>query len=197
MTVLAHVWTPEGFVVGADGRGWIGTDCIDDLKKLIRLTGPGVNLICGFSGATRIGSFDLSEETKNIGGLLSGQHLGEQYIEGFAESLRRHFTDEINAEFKKHSTFALLVGYVKNRPQWWVCRMGANFRPEKKLPMDRYSCVMTGHDDCGKLLFTAHSLREGEDGLRRYIECCIAHDDKYGGEIQIETIPCPVKSNHL
>jgi hypothetical protein len=197
MTVLAHVWTPDGFVVGADGRGQTETGDIqrDDLKKLIRLNGPGVNLICGWTGATRIprenGPFDLSKETENIGSFLSDERLGEQYIERFAEKLRRHFTDEIETAFMRHPTSALFVGYVENRARYWVWTLGADSKPEKKYLMERVCRVLSGDDDCKYLLSIAHNLEEGGDRLRCYIECCKANSCKYGGETQILTVPRP------
>jgi hypothetical protein len=51
MTVIAHVWTPGGFVVGADGRVRNAkTGELENKEKLIRLEGRGVNLICGWTG---------------------------------------------------------------------------------------------------------------------------------------------------
>ena len=109
MTVLAHIWTPEGFVVAADGRGIsAGTRRVlnDDRRKLIPLRALGVDLICGWLGVTQVAwktgqVFDLSEETKRIGGVLSGEQSGLQYIERFSDNLRHCFTDALDPFFQR------------------------------------------------------------------------------------------------
>jgi hypothetical protein len=88
MTVLAHVWTPKGFVVGADGCVWnkdTGKPEKHDKKKLICLEGPGVNLICGWVGGTGFKfsdgrEFDLTHETERIGKVLFRKHLVSSLI---------------------------------------------------------------------------------------------------------------------
>ena len=120
MTVIAYALTPEGFVVGADSRlvfedtRQVVTDC---QRKLIHLRAPGVDMVCGWAGATVIGSkdgpgFDLTDETERIGERLSKDRLEDQYVKTLSEKLRESCTDQLaRLRSWKDGTAALFVGY--------------------------------------------------------------------------------------
>jgi hypothetical protein len=163
-----------------------------------------VDLVCGWAGAAVIGSkngagFDLTDETERIGDSLSTECLGDQYVKTLSDKLRESCADQLAClRSWKDGTAALFVGYLYNRPQLharhWEWVLGSE--PEKKPnPQEcRYRC----HSCCCEFeacdtnrLPTPTSLKTGEDGVRRYIECCKANSTKYGGEPQILTIPCP------
>ncbi len=207
MTVIAYAYTPDGFVVGADSRliladtHRVDTDC---QRKLIHLRAPGVDLVCGWAGAAVIGSengsrFDLTDETERIGTTLSGEYLGDNYIKTLSERLRESFADQLAClRSWKAATAALFVGYFHNKPQlyaqhWeWVL----SSEPEKK-PAPQM-CRFRLHSGCSEFeacdlegLPTPSTSKVGEEGLRRYIECCRANCPKYGGWTQILTIPKP------
>jgi hypothetical protein len=206
MTVIAHVYTSEGFVVGADGRGRTEAGCVlrDDLRKLIRLNGPGANLICGWTGATRIRArnetFDLSEQTETIGGLLSSEHLGTQYVERFSRALRDRFTAGIQNVFRTKDAKGLFVGYLKDdhksywEPKYWDWDLKSEDEPtERWTNQGRYKITSGLEDVLHRLrLSEPETLMEGTNGLYRYIESCIENCGEYGGRIQIEIIPRPV-----
>ena len=199
MTVLAHIWTPEGFVVAADGRGIsAGTRRVlnDDRRKLIPLRALGVDLICGWLGVTQVAwktgqVFDLSEETKRIGGVLSGEQSGLQYIERFSDNLRHCFTDALRPIFSANDAVALFVGYVDDRPKFWLWRLNVETEPQVKDLKMGLCCVLSGLREAPCYPPVAFTLSDARLNLHRYIQCCIENSDSYGGEIQIETITAP------
>jgi hypothetical protein len=204
MTIIAHVWTSEGFVVGADGRGRTESGCVlqDDLKKLVRLNGSGANLICGWTGATRIrcqnGAFDLSEQAKTIGGLLSGEDHGTQYLKRFSRELRGRLSDEVQAVFRAKDAKGLFVGYIKDKhknywePGYWDWDLRYEDEPMQRWISGGYR-ITSGPENllAGLRLLEPETLSDGAYGLSRYIEICIEKSSEYGGGIQIETNPRP------
>jgi hypothetical protein len=200
MTVLAHVWTPEGFVVGADGLVRNGkTGCVEicNKKKLIRLKRPGVDLICGWSGGSRIKfsdgrRFDLTKETKRIGDILPDEQCGEHYVERLSEALLHSISKEIMNNLSEVETWGLFVGYVNNRAQHWIWKFAEDSVPQKKHSIDAEHsfCVLSGQHVCEhRLQCDATTLKEGARNLCRYIKCCEGFDSTVGGRTRILTIP--------
>jgi archaeosine-15-forming tRNA-guanine transglycosylase len=204
MTVLAYAYTPEGFVVGADARliidGRPRKVVTDRQRKLIQLRAPGVDLICGWAGAAVIQlrngpRFDLTDQTERAGGVLSGTHLGEKYVMQLSEVLRTSCPDQLACLTSgKDRTSALFVGYLDNHARHWAWILGSEPQEDETRPQVCTYRVHSGccEEACGKdRLPIPTSLKEGEYGIRRYIECCIEHSDEYGGEPQTLIIHRP------
>jgi hypothetical protein len=68
MTAIASVYTPEGFVVGADGRECLpnGDKLSDNKCKLFPAKADGTNAVYGFAGCVKVGSFDILLESHKI-----------------------------------------------------------------------------------------------------------------------------------
>jgi hypothetical protein len=169
---------------------------------LIPLSGPGVNLIFGWAGVAQIlcengQVVDLSDETDRIGGVLSGEKLGEKYVKRFSEDLRRCFTDEFYSSISERGGVALFVGFVENIPKYWRWQPACENEPQE-IGVDQGPYQVTsGREDLLRQmrLPDADTLVEGADGLCRYIDCCAANFKEYGGEPQIETVSRRVPSN--
>jgi hypothetical protein len=207
MTVIAHVWTPEGFVVGADGlvrNGKTGKPEPGNKKKLIRLKRPGVDLICGWTGGPGIKfsdgrRFDLTKETKHMGNRLSEENCGEQYVKRLSEALLQSISKENMNKLAEEKTWGLFVGYVNNRAQHWVWEFSEGSVPqEKDCPTEEHFFdVLSGHPFCKhRLQSKATTLKEGARNLCLYIKCCEGRDQEtYGGRTRILTIKCPLTLN--
>ena len=194
-------------MVGADSRlvfedtRQVVTDC---QRKLIHLRAPGVDMVCGWAGATVIGSkdgpgFDLTDETERIGERLSKDRLEDQYVKTLSEKLRESCTDQLaRLRSWKDGTAALFVGYSYNRSQVHAQHWIWDLRSEPRKKDYPHMCKYRVHSGCCEFeacdtnrLPTPTCLKTGEDGLRRYIECCKANCPKYGGETLIVTIHPP------
>jgi hypothetical protein len=203
MTAIAYVRTPKGFVVGSDGRGEnkLGETTHENLRKLIPLKGPCVDLICGWAGADKVPSenepFRLSKETKRIGRALSGVQLGERYVEEFCKKLRQSFATQISEYYKEYRTCALFLGYADNHLQHWEWNLGKDSEPQevRPLPFELQYRVFSGCLRCLGGLPTAYTLEAGIKGIRDYLKCCRQCCTKYGGRTQILSVPCPPGAN--
>jgi hypothetical protein len=189
-------------VVGADGLR-IDSESkkpmADDRGKLIRLRGPNVDLVCGWAGAGRVTcngqDFDLWHQTERIGSDLSGEHLGERYIEQFSEELHRSIPRDVKDLFAKWGTRTLFVGYVDNQEQHWVWQLQDGSKPKRGDCIDEKHSyyVLSGHLFCEyRLQSSPQTLEEGARALSLYLRCCEGSDQgKYGGCTQTLSVPLP------
>jgi hypothetical protein len=208
MTVIAHVNTPEGFVVGADGRGVAldGTVLDDCVTKLFCLCGQRVTLACGWTGTTRFRSnkkqqeFDLSNETKRIGWSLAMENLGPQYVERLAGHLNQ-FIDDVVVDFDDlfgtHPAVALFIGYVNDEPKYWEFQIGG--LPVELPPRHEEYKTLSGSRELlsgmiqARCLPPAETIRESEEGIQRYLDCCIQNNhlpdlSGCGGHVHIAAV---------
>ena len=204
MSVIAHVKTPDGFVVAADGPGLpVDSNGSTVRKALVRLVAPAVNLVSGWTGVTRIpceeGTFDLIAQTELIGDMLSSEQSGAAFISKLFEELRSRFDDELRIVFRSGSSKGLFVGYVRNEssgkwePACWVWNLKNDGDPEQRPTVDGYQ-ITAGPSDLfsGLRLPKPATLQDGEDGLRLYVETCLKEPSERGGKLQIVTLPQPL-----
>jgi hypothetical protein len=207
MSIIAHVMTPEGFVVGADGRGGqeAGQTLKNDLKRLIRVNGPSVNLVCGWTGVTRVpceeGSLDLSAQMEMIGDALSNEQSGTRYIEKFFSRLTGRFDDELRLVLRESDSKGFFVGYIKSdtksewTPRRWLWDLSKDDEPKERPVVKGGYHITAGPADVlhGLQLDDPTNLKRGEDGLRAYIAKCIEISSEFRGPIQIVSIPRPTQ----
>jgi hypothetical protein len=204
MSILAYAFTPEGFVVGGDGRrgrNKAGQIENNDLRRLIRLQHTGVDLVCGWTDITRIpceeGAFDLSTRMEMIGDSISPELSGARYVEKFFDELSSRFDDELRVVLRAGESKGLFLGYVQEDanawlPRCWQWDLNRTDDPQEE-PLAVGYHVIAGADAAN--LVGPASLREGEAGLQTYIESCLKNSSQPSSKFQILTVPLPGKSS--
>jgi hypothetical protein len=201
MSIVAYVFTPEGFAVGGDarrGRNHAGQIEKSDLRRLIRLQSKGVDLVCGWTDITQIpceeGTFDLSARMEMIGDALPQELSGTQYVEKFFDELSSRFDDELRVVLRASESKGLFLGYVQEAsnaawlPRCWQWDLNQADDPvEQALALGYH---VTAGPDAARLPDPV-SLQEGEAGLRTYMKTCLQNSSQSGNKFQILTAPRP------
>jgi hypothetical protein len=195
MSILAYAFTPEGFVVGGDGRrgrNKAGQIENNDLRRLIRLQHTGVDLVCGWTDITRIpceeGAFDLSTRMEMIGDSISPELSGAKYVDKFFDELSSRFDDELRLVLRAGESKGLFLGYVEESARCWHWDLNRTDDPQEEALTEGYH-VIAGSDAAN--LARPGGLREGEAGLQRYIESCLRNASQSNSKFQILTVPRP------
>jgi hypothetical protein len=202
MTAIAYIYTPEGFVIGADGRQSteeMGTLYVesDSVTKISFFNSGNVHGAYAWTGPTRFqwgaSVFDLKEASLKVAFDLKEMTFDslEEFTTEFGLSVHEEFKSWLNstgAEFGDLSNpemaKAILVGYESGKPavttvyfpiengEWKNPRLG-------KVPeLTRELKVLTGHEAAFREM-TANgqiqdcsTLSEGKSLIYDYIAAC-------------------------
>lgn len=213
MTLIATVWSPEGFAIAADGLEVLtnpkGTT--RDVQKIFST--PFVN-DTGFAWAWvgDVGvefmtghSFDLKEITQRVTAELPDSP--ESYFDVIATRIHFEVSKGLNpSDLPDATTEAIFVGYLAGEPLWaeiiFQCREGIFLPPvvlEPKTSPEYFNAFSGSHTIRDKMqadgtLRQPLTLEKAVKAVRTYAETCVNSRGKvldcsnFGGTIHIATV---------
>jgi hypothetical protein len=210
MTAIVSVYTPEGFVIGADGRllNPEGTIESDDTQKIFECSAVNVVAAGAWSGCTRFGDsasqFDLKTRTREIAESISIEEFETlfDYAIAIAFDIEKRFlrwlresSGSIDPKITELARM-LLVGYVDGSPQsaeiHLSARQGVWQAPGLCSPTDSLSSDLNSFSGKQAIVASMRStgeispcmrLTDGERQIRAYIERCAGLSDEAGNSI--------------
>jgi len=179
MTAIASVCTPEGFVIGADGRQTYtsGATRLDTVCKIFRTDAVNINAAYAWTGAVRLESgtvyFDFKEQSQIVRDLLEGEPFGSisEYIQTFSTLMYERLViwSHLNgASFGADNSMfvsVLMVGYAGGTPEMaevhFPYRMGVLRPPITKLVLETPTAYLNIFSGCSE----AHEKMCNDGGM--------------------------------
>jgi hypothetical protein len=209
MTAIAAVCTPEGFVIGADGRQTNKGILITDKKqKIFGSEAVGIQAAYGFAGCVKFGSslgeFDVLVESQNLLYELRPRNFRNltDYAMRFAKDLYTriapHSSNVNNLSYLQADEFVsfLMVGHVKNAYEVsaiaFPLENGIVKEPVVKCALSDpfahftmiggYPEVYTKMQESG-ITEPCSTAAKGAGLVKRFIDECVDNSSLFGDEI--------------
>jgi hypothetical protein len=207
MTALVSVYTPEGFIIGADGRRRDqNTRSIlsEEVRKIYAATGPNLCLAYGWTGSVVWLSegkpnFDFAENSQSVQSNLMSCSFSSlaDYATVFSGLIYRRLIAYNGGMVVKYQTShqgsiyarLLLVGYFDDEPMLaevaFGHRDGLLLAPvlRQLASAPSYFKIVSGsvtvHDALidAGVMVPPTSIADGEELVRRYIQTCIDNNE--------------------
>lgn len=222
MTAIAYVCTPEGFIIGADGRLKNGLGIIesDSIQKIFRCDANNIHAAFAWAGQTRIPGrtfdFDFKAESQQLFSEISALSFTSmnEYIKEFMCRFYGRLTSWLSEATvplgEGEIARMTMLGYVGETSQMGNAYLYADkgilklpsiglMPPNPDEPLNVFSGKKAVYDamyDRG-LILPCKTLTEGATLVNHFIESCAGNppDDSNntGGDIHIAAVT-PVKS---
>jgi len=210
MTAIAIAYTPDGFVIGADGRqvNFDGTVVSENSQKIIEYSALNVRAAGAWSGTLQfddgVSSFDIKTHTLEIAESVKLLEFAsaEEYAQTIAGHLFDRFSGWLNSARGSVGSYTgevarmALVGYVNGSPEqssiFLNCEDGILSLPGIGSPIDPLSPRLQVFSGNKAVFLSMHalggsnpcsSLADCRDKIKTYIERCANQDDAAGNTI--------------
>jgi hypothetical protein len=210
MTAIASIYTPEGFVIGADGRRLNPDKTLgdDDSEKIFFLTARNVHAVGAWCGAVKFADkksqLQLKAQTLEIAASISNREFTTliEYTKNIAGFLHDRFlrwlnqSDAIIDPNIVELAHMRLLGYVARSPEVTSIHLSAEDGVVKLPgigheidPLSRQLNVFSGKQSVHDSMCTSgeidlcSSLADGEKLIRTYIERCAYVPVEAGNDI--------------
>jgi hypothetical protein len=209
MTAIAAVCTPEGFVLGADGRETSinGTVRTDKKQKIFSANAKDLRAAYGFAGYVTVHSFDFVLQAQDVERELQFEafHSLVDYAVKFSTVLYYRLIEhtagvDLSSFPESNLVCFLMAGYAKNTAEitsiGFYLVNGVLQKPRLKCAFERSSAHFTtigGYDEVYRamchqgLMKPPKTLREGAELIDKYITTCsdrcnaaIVGDERFG-----------------
>jgi hypothetical protein len=190
-TALIYCGTPEGFVIGADGRGFdlITEKKYDTERKIFAFENPSASIVFAWSGVVkaRVGEsvFSLVDRTYELLATLDyRRNIVPQLTAQLNRDLRMLGTSEsgecgrgVFLSYRAGRPYGFEISVSKNG-RTWECFSDGEGEPNGEI------VIMSGPDtDFHK----PASLHEAQGLIKDYLDDCVAHPptDLIGGHVHL------------